>query len=246
MVQLCIIVPVYNHGAGAVALAQKLKSYELTTFLIDDGSDAETRDELDSVAVQNDWITVLRHAENGGKGAAVLTGLHAAWAAGFTHALQIDSDGQHNSNDIPEMIALATAHPDAVITGWPRYDESVPKGRLIARYLTHVWVWVETLSFDIKDSMCGFRVYPLKPVIKLTEHVNLGRRMDFDPEILVRLHWEGLPILSHPTTVIYPAGGTSNFRLWHDNYLITRMHTRLVLGLLWQLIFRRPPKLAKT
>ncbi len=244
MVQLCIIVPVYNHGAGAVALAEKLKPSDLSRSWPEEGRGAEPGDEVDSGAAQNDWIRVFRPGGSGGKGAAFLTGLHAAWAAGFTHALQIDSDGQHNSNDITEMIALATSHPDAVITGWPRYDESVPKGRLIARYLTHVWVWIETLSFDIKDSMCGFRVYPLKPVIELAKHVNLGHRMDFDPEILVRLHWEGMPMLSQPTTVIYPAGGTSNFRLWPDNYLITRMHTRLVLGMEWRLIFRRLPKSA--
>ena len=121
-----------------------------------------------------------------------------------------------------------------MITGRPKFDASVPKGRLIARHITHVWVWIETLSFSIQDSMCGFRVYPLEPVVALAARVRLGRRMDFDPEILVRLHWEGLSILSLTTRVIYPAGGQSHFRLWHDNVLISWMHTRLVFGMLWR------------
>jgi hypothetical protein len=110
----------------------------------------------------------------------------------------------------------------------------VPKSRLFARYITHVWVWIETLSFTIRDSMCGFRVYPLAPVIQLADRVRLGRRMDFDPEILVRLHWDGHRIISQPTKVAYPVCGQSHFRLWRDNCLISWMHTRLVFGMLWR------------
>lgn len=106
---------------------------------------------------------------------------------------------------------------------------------MIARYLTHFWVWVETLSLSIKDSMCGFRVYPLNDVIGLLEHTQLGDRMDFDPEVLVRLSWRGLEIISIPTRVIYPKDGLSHFRLVEDNVLITRMHFRLVFGMTWRL-----------
>ncbi len=118
-------------------------------------------------------------------------GFRGAARRGFDHVLQIDADGQHDAADLPRFAALAEAHPDAVICGTPVYDESVPKGRLYGRYLTHVWVWINTLSFAIRDSMCGFRVYPLAPVLALIDAVEIGRRMDFDVEILVRLHWRG-------------------------------------------------------
>ena len=235
-IRACVVVPVFNHGASATVLAQKLAPFGLHTFMIDDGSDGATRAALDDLAERHDWIQILSHCENLGKGAAVLTGLRAAQALGYSHAVQIDSDGQHDPDDIPRFLALAEADPKAVIAGRPKFDASVPKGRLIARHITHVWVWIETLSFSIQDSMCGFRVYPLEPVVALAARVRLGRRMDFDPEILVRLHWEGLSILSLTTRVTYPAGGQSHFRLWHDNVLISWMHTRLVMGMLWRVL----------
>ena len=230
----CIVVPVFNHGKSAAVLARRLAPFGLPTFMVNDGGDSSSRTALHELGDRHDWIEVLDHPENRGKGAAVLTGLRAALAQGHTHALQIDADGQHDTDDIPRFLAVAEEDPKAVIVGCPEFDASAPKGRVFARYLTHVWVWIETLSFTIRDSMCGFRVYPLEPVIRLADRVRLGRRMDFDPEILVRLHWQGLSIKSLPTKVAYPVDGTSHFRLWHDNCLITWMHTRLVLGMLWR------------
>jgi len=238
----CVVVPVYNHGAGAAKLADRLAPLGLHTFLIDDGSDGDTRTVLRDLVQRHAWVEVLSHSRNCGKGAAVLTGLRAAHASGYSHAVQIDADGQHNPDDIPKFLALAAAHPAAVIAGRPEFDGSIPKGRLIARYVTHMWVWIETLSFAIKDSMCGFRVYPLESVVRLSARVHLGQRMDFDPEVLVRLYWEGLAVLSLPTRVTYPAGGKSHFRLVLDNFLISWMHTRLVFGMIGRVLtfrFRR-------
>ncbi|MBT6830409.1 MAG: glycosyltransferase family 2 protein, partial [Rhodospirillaceae bacterium] len=150
------------------------------------------------------------------------------------HAVQIDADNQHDTNDIPGVLSLACQNPNAVITGQPLFDKSAPTGRKVARYLTHVWVWIETLSFTIRDSMCGFRVYPLDAVLRLANRTNIGRRMDFDSDILVRLFWAGLPVLSVPTVVTYPPDGESHFRMFYDNLLITRMHVRLVFGMLWR------------
>jgi hypothetical protein len=111
----------------------------------------------------------------------------------------------------------------------------VPKGRLYARYLTHVWVWINSLSLRILDSMCGFRVYPLAVVIPLISNTRLGRRMDFDPEILVRLAWRNQPMQWLPTKVHYPTDGLSHFRLFHDNALISKMHAKLFFGMLVRL-----------
>ncbi len=232
----CLVVPVYEHGDGAAALADKLVTFGMPTIVVNDGSAAATTAILRRLAERHDWIQLLAHETNQGKGAAVLTGLRAAHARGFSHALQIDADGQHDAADIPRFLALAAANPSAVVTGRPLYDSTAPTVRRIARYLTHVWVWIETLSLTIRDSMCGFRVYPLEPAIKLTNQVRLGRRMDFDTDILVRLYWAGVPVLSLDTKVIYPVGGLSHFKLWRDNWLITRMHTRLVFTMLWRLL----------
>jgi len=204
-------------------------------ILVNDGSSAEESKILRSLAQTYDLLSLVERTHNGGKGAAVKSGLSAAYERGYSHALQIDADGQHDVGDVPKMLGLARCHPEAVIAGQPVYDESAPRGRIVARYLTHIWVWLETLSFSIKDSMCGFRVYPLRQVVELLESSRLGDRMDFDPEVLVRLQWRGVPIFSLPTQVIYPKGGQSHFRLVEDNCRITMMHTRLVIGMLLRL-----------
>jgi glycosyltransferase involved in cell wall biosynthesis len=203
----------------------------LHCILVDDGSSADCAAVLDTLAQAAD-VTLVRLPVNQVMGVAMMAGLRAAAAAGYSHALQIDADGQHDAGDIPRFLALAAATPDAVICGVPIYDDSVPLGRLVGRYATHIWVWINSLSLEIRDSMCGFRVYPLAPVVRLFDEARLGRRMDFDPEVLVRLHWRGTRIVNVPTRVTYPQDGLSHFRLGLDNWLITRMHTRLAFGML--------------
>ncbi|WP_340115550.1 glycosyltransferase family 2 protein [Pelagibius sp. 7325] len=240
---LCFIIPVYNHAAEASMLIDRLQPFGHQVILVNDASEPVQTEVLRRLAAGRGWVHLVEHHKNGGKGAAVKTGLKEAVARGFTHALQIDADGQHDTADVPKLISLAQQHPSAVIAGQPIFDDSIPRSRLFARYLTHVWVWVETLSFVIRDSMCGFRIYPLTSVAQLLHTSHLGSRMDFDPEILVRLYWMGVEVISMPTRVTYPEGGKSHFRMVEDNLLITRMHTRLFFGMLWRapmLLSRKP------
>ena len=229
----CIIMPVYNHGVSAGHTVNKLLDLGLRIFLIDDGSTIEVS-ALDDASTASE-VELLRHDKNLGKGSAVITGLRAAQAAGFSHALQIDADGQHAVEDIPKFLVRGETETNAVFCGRPVFDDTVPLGRLVGRYMTHVWVWIETLSFEIQDSMCGFRLYPLAETIPILNHKRLGQGMDFDTEVLVRLSWAGVSICFIPTKVVYPEGGRSNFRLLADNWLITKMHTRLFLGMLLRL-----------
>ncbi len=232
----CAVIPVYNHGETIGAVVDGVLRHGLPCVLVDDGSAAPCALELDRLAAERpERITLLRHPDNRGKGAAVLSGFRHAAQAGFSHLLQIDADGQHDTADIPAFLAQARAHPGAVIAGCPVYDASVPGLRFYARYLTHVWVWINTLSFSIRDAMCGFRVYPVAPVTALAARVGLGQRMDFDIEILVRLHWEGLEIRNQRTRVTYPADGVSHFRGVLDNLLISRTHARLFFTMLARL-----------
>lgn len=232
MIAPVVVIPVYNHPRTVGAAVRAVRALALRCILVDDGSEPGCAAVLDALAAADDGVTLLRLPRNQGKGAALAAGLRAAAAAGASHALQIDADGQHDSGDIPRFLDAARRQPAAVICGCPQYDLSVPRGRLYGRYATHVWVWINTLSFAIRDSMCGFRVYPLASVLPLIERVRLGRRMDFDSEVLVRLCWRGVPVVNLPTRVTYPADGVSHFRLWRDNLLIGRMHARLFFGML--------------
>jgi glycosyltransferase involved in cell wall biosynthesis len=239
--QPCAVVPVYNHEHALPVVVEALQQSHLPCILVDDASSAACAAVMDTLAGQ-DHVHLVRLPVNQGKGGAVMAGLREAQRLGFSHALQVDADGQHDLDAIEDFLEAAREHPQALICGYPQFDESVPKGRLYARYLTHVWVWINTLSLRIRDSMCGFRVYPLAPVVALIDAVALGTRMDFDTEILVRLAWRNQPMRWLPTRVHYPLDGISHFQPWLDNVLISRMHARLFFGMLWRaprIVWRR-------
>ena len=232
----CAVIPVYNHGDAIGAVVRSVLVFGLPCILVDDGSEAGCAQVLSELATANpQTITLVKLAVNQGKGGAMMAGLRKALQLGFSHALQIDADGQHDVQDIPTFLAASKSHAESIICGCPVFDASVPKGRLYGRYATHVWVWINTLSFSIKDSMCGFRVYPLAETVALIDTVSIGRRMDFDVEILVRLYWRGMGIVNQPTRVNYPSDGVSHFRVLLDNVLISRMHAKLFFGMLWRL-----------
>jgi glycosyltransferase involved in cell wall biosynthesis len=232
----CAVIPVYNHPAAVGAVVGGVVGQQLPCIIVDDGSDAACAAVLDGLAgAAPSRITLLRHRQNLGKGAAVMTGVRCAVKAGFSHALQIDADGQHRVEDIARFLAQAASHPHALVIGSPRYDGSAPRFRLWARYLTRFWVSINTLSRRIEDAMCGFRVYPLAPLIALDRQRKLGARMNFDIEILVRLCWNGVEMINLPTAVSYPKDGVSHFRAGLDNLLITRLHATLFFGMLLRL-----------
>lgn len=231
-----VVVPVFNHGRAIGPLVQRIVRHGVPVLLVDDGSEPECAAVLDGLADASPTdVALLRLAHNQGKGAAVMAGMREAARRGSSHVLQIDADGQHDPDDIPRFLDAARAEPKAIINGRPVFDASVPKGRLYGRYLTHVWVWINTLSLDITDSMCGFRVYPLAPTLAVLDEERVGRRMDFDTEIIVRLHWRGLRVLNLATQVRYPSDGVSHFDLWRDNARISAMHARLLFGMLLRL-----------
>jgi predicted LPLAT superfamily acyltransferase/GT2 family glycosyltransferase len=229
----CCVIPSRNHHRVVGDVVRRVRAAGLPVLLIDDASDEPAAGAL--ARLHAPGVTVVRLAARAGKGGAVITGMERAHAAGFSHVLQVDADGQHDLDHLPEMLRLAAERPDAVISGAALYDASVPAARRYGRYATHVWVWIETLSFQLTDTMCGFRIYPLAPVMALLRTEPVGRFMDFDTEVLVRLFWRGVPVRMVPVRVVYPEDNSSNFELWRDNWRITRMHTRLFFTMLTRL-----------
>ncbi|MFV2004114.1 MAG: glycosyltransferase family 2 protein [Gammaproteobacteria bacterium] len=240
MFKLCVIIPTYNHYQHIHSVIDVL-GQDIACLLVDDGSVSPCREVLDDIAATRSGVELIRLPQNQGKGIAVTTGLKHAHQLGFSHALQIDADGQHDTNDLAGFISTAKNHPQAVIAGVRRYDEMPPKRRY-GRMVTDFWVWVNTLSFTIKDSMCGYRVYPLAETITLLSGTAIGQRMDFDTDILVRLYWRGIAVEQLETRVNYHSDGDSHFDLLHDNLRISKMHTRHFFGML----IRLPGLLART
>lgn len=237
----CIVIPVYNHEQAVGSVLAQLAGHDLPILLVNDGSRESCTQVLRELAAGSEQLRLLELPQNRGKGGAVKAGLRWAAAQGFSHALQLDADGQHDVADLESFLATAQAKPAALISGLPIYDENIPKSRYYGRQITHFWVHVHTLSTQIKDSMCGFRVYPLQPVVELLSAEATGDRMDFDIEIMVRWVWRGGEVVHLPTRVIYPEDGVSHFKLWGDNFLISKMHTRLFFGML----LRMPRLLAR-
>lgn len=231
----CAVIPVYNHEQAVGRVLAAVRAADLPCLLVDDGSGAVCARELERLAATTPRTMLLRLEVNRGKGHAVIEGFRAAAASGHTHALQIDADGQHALADIPRFVAEAAEHPRALVCGRPIFDASMPAVRRYGRYVTHALVWLDTLSFSIPDSLCGFRIYPLAPVLELLAQEHVGARMEFDVEILVRLYWRRVPMRWIATRVTYPLDGVSHFRLLRDNMRMVALQTRLVLGMLLRL-----------
>jgi glycosyltransferase involved in cell wall biosynthesis len=231
----CLIVPIYNNRDTIRKVVESLAYLDLTCIIVDDGSDEATQHVLQELAGTLPWVTLIRRSANEGKGAAMARGFRAASEAGFTHAVQVDADGQHDARDVPRFLEQAKRRPEALILGRPIFGEGAPMARRIGRFATHFWVWIETLSLDIKDALYGFRCYPLEPVAKLYEQVEIGHGMVFDTEIAVRLHWQGVPMINVDTRVDYVHGGLSHFHYFRDNVRIFRLHTMLFFGMLIRL-----------
>lgn len=227
----CAVIPTYDNPATIVGVVEGVRHHLADVIVVDDGSGPDARSIIEALAARGE-ATVVHLPRNGGKGAAVKAGLTEAARRGFTHALQVDADGQHALDDVPRFVEVAQRHPEALVLGAPVFDASAPLGRRLARQITRFWTTVETLGPVIRDPMCGFRVYPVQPALSAGAR---GNAMDFDPEIAVRLAWQGLPVVNLPTRVRYvpsAEGGVSHFRLFHDNARITAMHTRLMIRML--------------
>jgi glycosyltransferase involved in cell wall biosynthesis len=223
----CAIIPTYNNEKTIRDTVQSVREWLPDIFVIDDGSDAPAAEECRRIAAK-ELAHVTHHDVNGGKGAAVKTGFREALAAGFTHALQVDADSQHDLNSIPHFLEVSRSSPHACVMGYPTYDDTVPSVRLKARKFTSLWVNLEVGDKEtVKDAMVGFRVYPLSAVTSL--HVP-SNHMDFDVEIAVKMAWADIPIINEPVKVRYLSeeeGGVSHFRPFLDNFAFARLHTRL-------------------
>ena len=234
-VSACVLIPSYNHVTALERLLPRVLETGMTVLVVNDGSTDGTSDMLRSLSGRVSNLAVIDSIANRGKGAAVTAGFHYAKSLGFTHAVQIDADGQHPVDSIETFVRAAHENPKALILGSPEFDSSAPRVRVWGRKITTLLVWMQTRGRFIEDALCGFRMYPLGAACALLHDRSVGERMDFDPEILVRLVWQGTPIVNIAVPVCYPIDGVSHFRYIKDNLLITSLHLRLLIeSLFWK------------
>jgi glycosyltransferase involved in cell wall biosynthesis len=233
-----VLIPSYNPGARVYETIQAARQFWSPVWVVVDASTDGTAQGLCAMARADPGLRVIVLPRNQGKGAAILHGIELAQAAGFTHVLTMDSDGQHPSALIGEFMAASAAEPSCMVLGVPVFDASAPKLRVKGRRVSNWWANLETLWTGIGDSLYGFRVYPIKPLREVMRRQYWMRRFDFDPEAVVRMCWLGVRPLNKPAPVRYfrpDEGGVSHFRYWRDNALLTWMHVRLFVGFLLRL-----------
>lgn len=230
-IRLCLLIPHYNHERAIGPLLEKLEPHGLPCVLVDDASSTEARQVIRELEARHPWVTVVWREENGGQGAAKRTGYRFALEAGYTHSIELDADGQHDTGDIPRFVELVRDHPSAAIFGRPVFGDDVPKARLWGRQLSRGLVWAACGSFAIEDPLCGFRALPLAAAVRLHDETHTGDRMSHDPEFAVRLFRAGLPIVTLPTRVTYPTDGVSHFDMLNDNLRLIATYARLLAEL---------------
>ena len=246
-----VLIPSYNTGERLFSTVAAARAQWNPVWVVIEGSTDGTGQRLQAMAASDPGLHVRVLPANRGKGAAVLDGLEAARVAGFTHALTMDSDGQHPADLIPAFMAQSMQRPDALILGRPVFDASAPRLRVLGRRLSNGWAQLETLFAGVGDSLYGFRVYPIAPLVSVMKRQPWMRRFDFDPEAAVRLVWAGCQPINVDAPVKYltkEEGGVSHFNYVRDNLLLSGMHTRLMAETALRLPFmalrklrRRPP-----
>jgi glycosyltransferase involved in cell wall biosynthesis len=230
-----VLLPSYNSGAQLLeTIRAALACWRPVWVVIDASTDGSAHAALQLAETEPNLRVIVR-AENGGKGAAVLDGLRLAQEEGFRHALVMDADGQHPADRIVEFLELAESHPDTLILGVPQFGPDAPKARVYGRLGGNTFTEIETLWGGIRDSLFGFRVYPVEATVRLMESIRTARRFDFDTEVAVRLYWQGYRTRNIPVVVRYltrQEGGVSYFRYLPDNLLLVKTHIRLLFGML--------------
>lgn len=230
-----VLIPSYNPGARLAATVTAALAHWSPVWVVDDGSTDESTAMAQQLAARDPRVRVIVRPQNGGKGAAVATGVDAALAAGFTHVLTLDADGQHPVDHIGPFMAASLAQPAALILGRPVFGPEVPLERLHGRKLSVGLAWLEILGPGIDDPLFGFRVYPAAALQRALAATRRARGFDFDPEVVVRMFWAGVPTVNLPAPCRYFArseGGVSHFHYLRDNLKMIWLHVRLLAQLL--------------
>jgi glycosyltransferase involved in cell wall biosynthesis len=244
-----ILIPSYNPGPRLLATVREALACWRPVWVVVDGSTDGSHAAVEELERIEPGLRVIHRPRNGGKGAAVLTGAEAARAAGFTHALVMDADGQHPAERIADFMAASKSAPAVLILGRPIFGPDAPLVRLLGRKLSVALVRLEIFGPGIDDPLYGFRVYPLAALVRVLQDTRGGRHYDFDAEAAVRLVWAGTPTVNLPARCRYlsPAeGGTSHFHYLRDNLRMIWLHTRLIATLLlWRWPQVRRSRLAR-
>lgn len=231
MYKLIFFIPYYNHPVKIASLVESLKKFGYEILIINDGSDEKSSKILNNLTD----VKIINKIQNEGKGAAIKSAFTYALQNKISHIFQIDADFQHDLSEVLEFIKTSKQNPNNFICGYPVYDENIPKSRLYGRKITNFWAKINSLNLDIKDAMCGFRIYPVNVLEKAVKK-STTNKMEFDIEILVNALREKVKISWLKVAVLYEKDGISHFKMVKDNFLISKMHAKMFFSLPKQIL----------
>ena len=197
-----VLLPTYNNAGTLIDVLDRVEALSLPMIVINDGATDDTPKLLAEWKRRPRSVeaTVLTHSQNRGKGAAMKTGFAAARAAGHTHAVTMDTDGQLDPEQIPILLEAAKRSPDALVLGVrPGPVEGCPKANRVGQVLSNAALWLEC-GLSVTDSQCGLRVYPIEIPTILRPRPD---RFGFEAEIITRAAWAGYPIVEVPVHCRY-------------------------------------------
>jgi glycosyltransferase involved in cell wall biosynthesis len=211
-----ILIPSYQAAATIGGVARDARSHASTVLVVDDGSTDGTEARARAAGAE-----VMRHAQNQGKGAALVTGMRHLVAAGFTHALTMDADGQHLGREIPKLLAAGSADPSAIVIGVRTIgSQEVAAVNLFGNRVANLAVRLAA-GMPVGDTQSGFRVYPLASVLALP---GAGGRFEYETTVIIHAARAGIPIRTLQVDVYYPpvAERGSHYRKVRDTLRIIR------------------------
>jgi glycosyltransferase involved in cell wall biosynthesis len=235
-----VVLATYNERENLAPMLAKLKAllgqrYRLEIIVVDDDSPDGSADLVRSLARQDPRIHLIRRVGRNGLSSAIREGL---LAASGEVAVVMDADGQHPPSHVGDFMEISSRFPEAMILGVPVFGEDAPPERVHGRKVGNFFAELETLWGGVRDSLFGFRLYPIERSLEVMGQTSHGRRFDFDTELAVRLFWAGVQPINRPVPVFYPPrqeGGVSHFAYLRDNFLLAKTHTRLSLMMLLQI-----------
>ncbi len=239
-----VLLPSYNTGPRLRHVIEDVLRHWQPVLVVIDGSTDGSAEPVLELARREPALSVLILPKNSGKGAAVLAGARWGRERGFTHALTMDSDGQHSAPHVADFMEISRKRPDALVLGKPIFPPNIPTERLHGRKISVALVRCAILGAGIDDPLFGFRIYPLGPLLEVLGARRTARRYDFDAEAAVRLFWAGVPPLNVPAPVQYfsrAEGGVSHFHYVRDNLTLGRMHASLIA----EMLFGRMPEIIR-
>ena len=229
-----VVVPAFNEEANLAATIASIPAFIDHVLVVDDGS----HDQTAAVAQQAERpaIEVVRHHQNRGVGAAVVSGYRRALQLGCDVALVMAGDGQMDPGDVPILLAPIVAGRADYVKGnrfaYPEVFWTMPRARLIGNVALSLLTRVTSGYHRLFDSQCGFTAVTRATLLEL-DLDGLFPRYGYPNDLLARLRVAGARVEDVPVRPIYGPHWRSGITLRTAIYPVLFVVVRSLLWRKW-------------